>query len=348
MNRFLRQHIAQLRQCIRCRLYPNTIILLYHRIANLDGDPYGLFVSPEHFKQHLEVIKHAYSPMKLAHIGEKYYSLRKSPPRIVITFDDGYADNLHHAKPLLEQYDIPATVFIATGLLNQQREFWWDELGRIFLQPGTLPEHLTLHIREEEHYWMLATASHYELASYERDCHWSLQEKSDPTPRHLVFRQLYPLLYPLSHGEQQTILATLREWGGISPQGRTSHRIMTEEEVALLASGELIEIGAHTVTHPHLASLPPSLQQVEIIAGKKRLEEILNQSVTSFSYPYGARRDYTAETVQLVKDIGFERACSNFSGIIRQSIDCFQLPRFCVLNWPGEEFSSLLKKWFHF
>ena len=67
----------------------------------------------------------------------------------MITFDDGYADVLHHAKPLLERHSVPATVFVATGAIGQRREFWWDELGGLFLQPGTLPEELELTVDEE-------------------------------------------------------------------------------------------------------------------------------------------------------------------------------------------------------
>jgi peptidoglycan/xylan/chitin deacetylase (PgdA/CDA1 family) len=58
---------------------------------------------------------------------------------VVVTFDDGYADNLYEAKPLLEHYGIPGTFFVVTGYLAQQaeraHEFWWDELERVVMQP---------------------------------------------------------------------------------------------------------------------------------------------------------------------------------------------------------------------
>jgi peptidoglycan/xylan/chitin deacetylase (PgdA/CDA1 family) len=71
----------------------------------------------------------------------------KVPARaVVVTFDDGYPDNLHEAMPLLERYDISATMFVTAGQLGSQREPWWDELDRLLLQPGILPPKLRLNI----------------------------------------------------------------------------------------------------------------------------------------------------------------------------------------------------------
>ena len=61
---------------------------------------------------------------------------------MALTFDDGYADNLINAKPLLERYGIPATVFVASGYVGAKDPFWWDRLQHVFLEPGVLPRKL--------------------------------------------------------------------------------------------------------------------------------------------------------------------------------------------------------------
>jgi peptidoglycan/xylan/chitin deacetylase (PgdA/CDA1 family) len=57
---------------------------------------------------------------------------------VAITFDDGYSDNCHAAKPLLERLSVSATLFLMTGYIGR-REFWWDELERVVLGAGDLP-----------------------------------------------------------------------------------------------------------------------------------------------------------------------------------------------------------------
>src|SRR5438552_1883786 len=105
-----------------------TIILLYHRIADWETDPQLLCVTPKHFTEHLEILK------ELGPIVS-FSQLNHTDRASIITFDDGYADNLHNAKPILQCQDVPATVFIATGQVGQTTEFWWDELERLLLQP---------------------------------------------------------------------------------------------------------------------------------------------------------------------------------------------------------------------
>ena len=111
-----------------------AVILLYHRVADLPSDPQLMAVTPRHFAEHLEVIRQSCRPLRLHDLGEAL------PDRsVVVTFDDGYADNLHHAKPLLAAHDVPATVFVTSGYVGSDREFWWDDLERILLETPSLP-----------------------------------------------------------------------------------------------------------------------------------------------------------------------------------------------------------------
>jgi peptidoglycan/xylan/chitin deacetylase (PgdA/CDA1 family) len=266
---------------------------------------------------------------------------------VVLTFDDGYADNLHNAKPLLERYNIPATVFSTTGFTDDRREFWWDELERLLLQPGTLPERLSLNVNGNSYQWELGEAAHYSEDSFQRYCRWRAYADAPPTPRHYLYRVLWKLLNSAAEGEQRKVLDELLRWAGAEPVGRSTHRSLSPEEVTALARGELIEVGAHTVTHPALSTLSVASQQEEIQQSKVRLEEILDHPIASFAYPYGKREHYTTETVDIVREAGFACACSNFAGLVERSTDPFQLPRVVVANWKGEKFARWLSGWLH-
>ncbi len=262
------------------------------------------------------------------------------PPRaVVVTLDDGYADNLYQGKPVLERFDLPATVFVTTGHLRAQREFWWDELEQIFLQPGTLPERLSLTADGAQHDWQLRDACNYSEEDFRRHRSWNLTFRKDPSPRHRLYRDLHGLLKPTSAGEQARILDDLSAWAGLKPVARESHRFLTPDEILRLPDGGLVEVGAHTVTHPILSRLSVTSQRDEILGSKTQLEEILGSPVTTFAYPYGSRYDYTKETAAIIQEAGFDCACSTTADVIFKNADRFELPRVYVGNWPAEEFA---------
>jgi peptidoglycan/xylan/chitin deacetylase (PgdA/CDA1 family) len=99
------------------------------------------------------------------------------------------------------------------------------------------------------------------------------------------------------------------------------------------------------MTHPVLSTLNRNEQQKEIAGSKKRLEEIIGHEITSFAYPYGTRADYDQTSIDVVRETGFQRACSNFGGALHKSTDPFQLPRFLVRDYGGEEFQINLREW---
>lgn len=336
---------SQLKQTawrLRNKVLPGMVILMYHRVGEVDSDPWSLCVSPEHFAEHLEVLRKHHYPLSLQQLTETIRVRQLRKRSVVITFDDGYADNFYNAKPLLKRYDIPATVFITTEGIGHSREFWWYELDRLLLQPGILPEILQLTINGSTYTWELDEAAYYSQADYQFYRHWSFLGKEDPSLRHTLYRSLYQLLYPLSTHKREKVLEAIRLWANAEPIGRSTHRSLSREELLALEEGGLIEVGAHTVTHPFLSKLPVASQQDEIQQSKDYLEEILGHPVTSFSYPHG---DYTADTISIVQEAGFTCACSTVFGRVKEHSNSFLLPRVEVKDWDGKTFARWLSRW---
>jgi peptidoglycan/xylan/chitin deacetylase (PgdA/CDA1 family) len=120
---------------------------------------------------------------------------------------------------------------------------------------------------------------------------------------------------------------------------------MTAPEVRRLREGNLIAVGAHTISHPILSALPLATQQNEIIGSRDLLQAILGEPVTSFAYPYGGDGDYTSETVDVVREAGFECAFSTASGLTSKDSEPLRLPRIWVRNWSPDIFTDRLHGW---
>ena len=331
----LRRNIEQFRK----KFSSKALILMYHRIAEQDVDPWAMCVTTQHFAEHLEVLQKEAHPISLRQLVRMHKEGNIPDRAIAVTFDDGYADNLHSARPILEQYNIPATVFVASGHIGHEREFWWDELERILLQPGTLPEILTLRINNKTFKWRLSEAVDNGEDKYHRYCEWIVDGQEGPGLHHTLYFTLHQLLQPLPEVERRKVMDDLLTWAGDKPVRRSTHRALSIEELLALRQGELIEVGSHTVSHPFLSALPESVQQDEIQRGKSILEECIGQPVRSFAYPYG---NYSKETVEIVRESGFDCACSINKDSVWHGSDLFQLPRISVEDWNGEEFAKRL------
>jgi peptidoglycan/xylan/chitin deacetylase (PgdA/CDA1 family) len=325
-----------------------ALILLYHRVTQLPLDPQLLCVSPENFEEHLRILNKYYNPVSLQDLIELLGARKIQRRSVVITFDDGYADNLYNAKSLLERYSIPATVFVTTGNIGLGCEFWWDEVERIFLLPGKLPKELSLIINSQEYHRNLGKASEYTEQDYRRFRQWNVLEAEIPTERHTIYLALCKLLRDLPVKQRNAIVSAIRTWSGKPAGRRQTHMALSADEVRQLAAGGLVGIGGHTVNHPVLGSISQEEQTYEIHQSKFDLEAILGYPIRSFSYPFGGRSDYSLDTVRITKEAEFGCACSNFPGKVQYGTDPYQLPRFLVRNWTGSEFERRLKTfWSH-
>ena len=322
---------------LRNRLSPGAVVLLFHRVADLDADPQQLAVREQHFREQMDVVRRFGTLVRLADLREEITRRRSGRGLVALTFDDGYADNKTTAKPVLESFGIPATIFVSSGYCGAGREFWWDELERIFLSPGTLPDRLQMTWNGEEIVRPIEP-SNYSPSDARRHAFWTVENRSDPTARHAVYRELATRLRRAPVATRESVLDTLRSWSG-SETARDTHRPMTPDQVRALSS-DLISVGAHTVLHPTLSALSAEDQEREIRQSKADVERFTSSEVDLFAYPFGGADDYAPVSVALARTSGFSLACTTDHDTVRRGTDPFRVPRINVRDWSGTEFES--------
>jgi peptidoglycan/xylan/chitin deacetylase (PgdA/CDA1 family) len=333
-----------------------VVVLLYHRVYDPEFDPQLLSVFPETFDTQMSHLRRRYAVLGLEELREAL--AKGSVPRraVAVTFDDGYADNLRNARPILERHRVPATVFVTTGYTDAGREFWWDELGRVLFFATRLPERLSLSNNGTTREWAMGAAARMTIEERLADRTWTVLRQDDPTELHRAYREIQPILSLAPSEQRDQMLMDLRGQTSNGAADLLEHSewadpvhdnvAMTREELRSLATGGLITIGAHTVTHPVLSALTPEAAAHEIRRSKLDLQEILGAPVTSFAYPYGYRGAYTAQNVADVRAAGLADAYSNFGGAVRPHADPYELNRILVRNWSLDEFGRMLRRSF--
>jgi peptidoglycan/xylan/chitin deacetylase (PgdA/CDA1 family) len=299
------------------------LVLLYHRVAAAAWDPWNICVDPERFEQQLAELSRVADFVPLSTLASRLRVGRRGRPVVALTFDDGYADNLHVALPLLERYSAPATVFIATAWMDRGEPFWWDRLCAILLSIERLPSQVRLSVGGGEFIWQRQAADGSQTCDRDRLCLavWSTLVVATDQERRAALDQLQSLADP---GQ------------GDDPAARP----MTRDELRHLASSPLIEIGAHTMSHCRLPDLPPDAQLEEILGSRRQCRELTGELPSSFAYPFGA---LDTTTPQLVRSAGFERACSTQHELVWAGSDMMLLPRVAVPNYTAREFSARLR-----
>ena len=298
------------------------LILLYHRVANDPIDSQLLTVSPKNFEEHLKILSDHYRVLSLYELIQEVRSGNLQPGTVALTFDDGYLDNLTNAVPLLEKLKVPATIFITSGMLDIDKEFWWDALEKIFWCCNHLPKELRINHYKGQKTWRMDSVKH-RLKAYE---------------------DLGEILKGEPHEYIRPLIEKLFDWAEVPNATRDSHKVLSPSQLKKLASSPAIEIGSHSVSHTRLSLLSTWQQHKEIFESKQKLETIINKSVRYFSYPFGTQDDFTKTTVQLVAEAGYEAGIANIQANVYPPIDFYAIPRRLVRNWVGAVFSNWLSE----
>jgi peptidoglycan/xylan/chitin deacetylase (PgdA/CDA1 family) len=216
-----------------------------------------------------------------------------------ITFDDGYADNVTVALPLLAKTGLPATFFIASGYLDGGC-MWNDAvIAAIRAWPGESFD-----------------GAPFGLGRY---------GLSGPADRR---RAVDACIDRMKYRPAADRRAQAHALAAAAKIAVPSDLMMTSEGVRVLHRAGMT-IGAHTVTHPILRKLPDAEARDEIERGRQRLEVITGSRVGLFAYPNGRRgEDYDERHVRIVRETGFDAAVSTNPGAGGAASDLMELPRF--------------------
>lgn len=267
------------------RHFSRGVILLYHRITNLENDPLLLAVSPERFEEHMEILQQYFNPVPLKDLCKQAERGRVMPRSVAVTFDDGYEDNYLYAKPILEKYAVPATVFVSSGYVGEVKEFWWDEIERLLLEEQESAMFLD---EKGDSAGVRVRGDGGENTGENRETlPWNILRGKAPTIKHELYLYLCKRFQTMTSEQIEMALGDLRGLVGKAALVRKNHRPMTIDQISSLAISGLIDVGAHTRSHVNLAEQTYDAQKNEIAGSKKDLEEWLGREVSSFSYPLG-------------------------------------------------------------
>jgi peptidoglycan/xylan/chitin deacetylase (PgdA/CDA1 family) len=274
-------------------------VLIFHRVLPRQ-DP--LFPGEVFAEQFSTLMDHVATRFRVLALRDAVRLLAQGalPARaMAITFDDGYADNLEIAAPILQRNRMPATVFVATGYLDGG--CMWNDL---VIQAIRTTQRASLDLQ-------LIGLGTFRLGSH--------------TDRRAAIDQVIAhLKYLPAHERSDRAERVLRSAEVNAPTGM----MLTRESVrALHAAGW--DVGAHTVTHPILARLPTDAAWEEIRQSKLDLEALTGTPVGLFAYPNGKPgADYLPDHVRMVREAGFEAAFTTAPGAANRRSDVYQLPRF--------------------
>ncbi len=328
------------------KIFPSALILMYHRVIHPPTDRQKLCVSPEKFDAQMEILSSNFHLISLDDLvtGLARHSVEKRS--CVVTFDDGYMDNYTHARPILEKYDVPSTVFVASKYLGVNREFWWDELDRLILSKKLLPEEISIKLNGKSTHWSVINQPVEDSWNVQSNVAANESSGRKSFTKEKIYIDLCRLFQNKEAEQIDDAIAQLREITGDIGAPRPENIAMNEEQVLSLHKGGLIEIGAHTQYHSNLAELSHEKQKIEIEGGKHDLENLLGCAVNNFSYPFGTLEHFTNHTARLVRNAGFQCALSTYPGNVSRLCNRFNMPRRVIRDWDGETFERKLSKFY--
>lgn len=299
--------------------------LVYHSISDCKFVPGDIGICHDSllFEKHISILARHFNVITHQHAVD---ILRGDLPpvknAVVIHFDDGYRDNYFNAFPILKKYELPATVFLTTGLISTEKRLWLNEFYLEFYKS-------CVHQIDLE---FMGNGKQILNMSTERDKLSALLgirniiKNANSEMRGIVVDEVVRQLRVQGSGFESDDL-----------------KMLTWEQVREMAEHN-IDFGAHTVNHLILENETEETMRYEVTESKRVIEQNLGKEVTDFAYPGNNGRGFNDMTRKLIINSGYQSCCTFSTGNGFNNIGCdlFMIERNEVLGGAFELYCELL------
>jgi peptidoglycan/xylan/chitin deacetylase (PgdA/CDA1 family) len=291
-------------QALLRRAFPSQrpAIIRYHSVSEGNGlISDGIAVPPAIFEKQVRYFAEHFNVISLSALIDCVQNRRPFPENtVVLTFDDGYADN-YPAAQILRKYGLTGVFYITAGCIESSERFWVAEVRHLLQR--THNDKVRLQVRDR-----LFEASLYD------------------STRLKAIGQLTRLIKTVDIRTREAIREELRKQTDDVPPLPDNLMLTWPHLREMAAMG--MEIGGHTMTHCNLPSATEEEAWMEISQCKALLEQRLGIKLSHFAYPNGgSSRYYTERIKELVRQAGYLSAVTSKLGVVDSAIDPFELRR---------------------
>jgi peptidoglycan/xylan/chitin deacetylase (PgdA/CDA1 family) len=271
-------------------------VLYFHRVLT-ESDPfYPDDITAAELRSLLLCLKAMFDIVPIEEIDT--LPLKQSRPKLAITLDDGYRDNLTNGLPVFEELDVPVTIFIATAGI-EEGILWQDRVLEVLKTADASS------LTKWSGNVLASTEAKVELGAHlQRDWKYATVKKRDAN------------------------VASLMKQAGLR-EDDMPRLMLTKDDIIELASHPLVSIGAHTHNHAILTSVTAIDAEIEIRQSIEVLSGITKRKITLFCYPNGALgKDYLPEHADVVSALGCAMSFNTMDGGVPVGVDKLNISRF--------------------
>lgn len=293
----------------RKRMRRQLLVLTYHGVVakhQKDRLRYANTVSVPEFDKHLTALRKKFHPVSAAEVLGWYEGKHDLPDNpVLVTFDDGYRNNLTLAAPVLKAHNVPCVFHMATGYIGTSRTLWTTEVVERLAQWRytfvPTPDGAKAPVPQN-------TAERGQLA-------------------HRVKEQCKRI----SWDDLQKYLERLRDPGHDFDVDEELCSFMSWDEVRELRS-QGFDIGSHTVEHPILSQLTDAQLGFELRESKRRIEYELNESCPIIAYPNGDTGSVSQAVVNAVRYEGYRMGFTVIEQFTAKPVNPLAVNRLCIMG----------------